>query len=215
MSTETRTLIRAPSKQRLFALCGIVAPILFTLIVAVASLLRPSYSQAHNFISDLGVGSYAFIQNANFVIFGLLSMGLALGLLGGLPAPQGGALKAGVGFVILFGIGIIFAGVFPEDYLSEGPHTLASSVAFLSIIAAQLLVWQGLRNADTTTWGRYRLYSAISGVLSFVFVWFSSSTAYPGAAQRIFIAVPWLWIEVTGLKLFFLSGRAPDTPHQC
>ncbi|MGZ4913002.1 MAG: DUF998 domain-containing protein [Halobacteriota archaeon] len=207
MNNESRTPIRVPNKQRLFALCGIVAPILFALIVVVASLLRPGYSQTHNFISDLGIGSYALIQNANFVIFGLLSIGFALGLRGGLPAPQGRALKAGAGFVILFGIGIIFAGVFPEDYLSEGPHTLASSVAFLSIIAAQLSVWHGLRSADTATWGRYRLYSVISGLLSFVLVWFSSSTAYPGAAQRIFIAVPWLWIEVTGLKLYFLTDK--------
>jgi len=111
MNTETRRPARASNRQRLFALCGIVAPILFTLVVAVASLLRPGYSQTHNFISDLGLGSYAFIQNANFVIFGLLSIGFALGLRAGLPAPQGWALKAGVGFVTIFGISIIFAGV--------------------------------------------------------------------------------------------------------
>ncbi len=192
---------------RLFALCGVIAPILFTIVVIVASLLRPGYSQTANFISDLGVGSYAVIQNANFVIFGLLSIGFALGLREGLPAPLRRALKAGIGLVILFGLGIIGAGVFPEDYLSEVPHTLASSIAFLAIIAAQLLIWQGLRHADTATWSRYRLYSLMSGILSFVLVWFSSSTAYPGAAQRIFLAVPWLWIEVSGLKLYFLALR--------
>ncbi len=198
-------------RQRLFALCGIIAPLLFTLVVTIASLLRPGYSQTHNFVSDLGVGSYAIIQNANFVIFGLLSIGFAFGLRGGLPAPHRNAQKAGVGFVILFGLGIIFAGAFPEDYLSSAPHTLASSIAFLSIIAAQLLIWQGLRHADAATWGKYRLYSLISGVLSFVLVWFSSGTAYPGAAQRIFLAVPWLWIEVTGLKLYFLAKNRPHT----
>jgi hypothetical membrane protein len=186
-------------------LCGIIAPLLFTLVVVIASLLRPGYSQTHNFISDLGVGSYAVIQNANFVAFGLLSIGFALGLRGGLPGPQGRSLKAGIGFVAIFGLGIVFAGVFPEDYLSEIPHTLASSIAFLSIIAAQLLIWKGLRHTDTATWGRYRLYSLISGLLSFILVWFSSSTTCPGAAQRIFLAVPLLWIEVTGVKLYFLT----------
>ncbi len=138
------------NKQRLFAFCGVLAPILFTLLVIIASLLRPGYSQAHNFISDLGVGSYAILQNANFVIFGLLSMGLAFGLRGGLPAQHLRAIRAGVWCVILFGLGIAFAGVFPEDYLSGGPHTLASSVAFLSIVAAQLLIWRGLPSADTS-----------------------------------------------------------------
>ena len=81
------------NKQKIFALCGIVAPILFTLLVIVGSLLRPDYSQIYNFVSDLGVGQYAIIQNVNFVIFGLLSIGLALGLRGSLPSPQGRALE--------------------------------------------------------------------------------------------------------------------------
>jgi hypothetical membrane protein len=197
-------LTQTQNKQRLFAFCGILAPILFTLLVVVASLLRPGYSQFHNFISDLGVGPYAIIQNGNFVIFGLLSIGFALGLRGGLPAPQRRALKASVVLVVIFGIGVLLAGVFPENYLSGGLHTLASSAAFLSIIAAQLLVWQGLRRKDPV-WGRYRTYSLISGLLSLILVWFSSSTDYPGAAQRIFLAVPWIWIEVTGLKLYSLT----------
>ena len=205
MTNKSRMLTQTQNKQRLFAFCGILAPILFTLLVVVASLLRPGCSQFHNFISDLGVGPYAIIQNANFVIFGLLSIGFALGLRGGLPAPQQRALKASVVLVVIFGIGVLLAGVFPENYLSGGLHTLASSAAFLSIIAAQLLVWQGLRRKDSAVWGRYRTYSLISGLLSLILVWFSSSTDYPGAAQRIFLAVPWIWIEVTGLKLYSLT----------
>ncbi len=209
MTIKIRALVRAQNKQRLFAFCGVAAPILFALLVVVSSLLRPGYSQTHNFISDLGVGPYAIIQNANFVVFGLLSIGFALGLQGGLPAPHGRALKAGIGLVIVFGFAMMFAGIFPENYLLGGLHTLVSSAAFFSIIAAQLLIWHGLRNKDTIVWGRYRIYSLISGLLSLIFVWFSSSTAYPGAAQRIFIAVPWIWIEVTGLKLYSLTERTP------
>jgi len=58
------------NRQQIFALCGIIAPILFLLLVIVASLLRSDYSQTHNFVSDLGVGPYALIQNINFIIFG-------------------------------------------------------------------------------------------------------------------------------------------------
>jgi hypothetical membrane protein len=203
--------IRAKNKQRFYAFCGILAPILFAFLIAVASLLRPGYSQTHNFVSDLGVCPYAIIQKVNFVIFGLLSVGFALGLRGGLPAPMGKALKVGTGFVIIFSLAVMLAGIFPENYLSGVPHQQVSSIAFLSIIAAQLLIWQGLRRGDAVIWGRYRVYSLTSGLLSFVLVWFSASSDYPGAAQRIFIAVPWFWIEVTGLKLYFLTKRAPDS----
>jgi hypothetical membrane protein len=201
--------MQTSNKQRLFAFCGIVAPILFTLLVVVASLLRPGYSQTHNFVSDLGVGPYAIIQNANFIIFGLLSIGFAFGLRDGLPAPHGRALKAGVWLVIIFGFGTVFAGVFPKNYLSGGLHNLASSAAFLSIIAAQLLIWRGLKSEDNAVWGRYRTYSLISGLVSLILLPFSFSTDFPGTTQRIFIVVLWIWIEVTGLKLYSLTKTPP------
>ncbi|MEG3225264.1 MAG: hypothetical protein BME94_07050 [Methanobacteriales archaeon Met13] len=210
MADNIGTLIQTQNWQRIFALCGIVAPILFTLLVIVASIIRPEYSQIHNFVSDLGVGPYAIIQNTNFIIFGLLSIGLSLGLRGGLPTPQGRSLKAGISFVIIFGLGILFAGVFPENYLSQGPHNLVSATAFISIIAAQLLIWQGLRKEDSTVWGRYRTYSLISGLLSIILVILlkvaiSYCTDFQGAVQRGFLAVPWIWIWITGLKLYYLT----------
>lgn len=193
--------------QKLFALCGIVAPILFTVLVVGASLLRPGYSQISNFISDLGVGPHAILQNANFVVFGLLSMGFALGLRGGLPIQQGRALKAGVWLIILFGFGIVFAGVFPVNPLAPGPHDLASALAFLAIITAQLLIWHGLRSEDAAVWRRYSVYSWISGLLSIVLLLIfrvAIGGAYQGLVQRAFLMVPWIWIEVTGLKLYSL-----------
>lgn len=200
----------AQNRLKLFALCGIIAPILFAILVMVASMLRPDYSQIHNFVSDLGVGSYALLQNINFIIFGLLSMGLALGLMIGLPTPQGKALKSSIWLVIIFGWCVLLAGVFPEDYLSQGPHNLVSSTAFVTIIAAQLLIWHGLRNADDTIWGKYRTYSIISGLLSLILVILLKFTItyapdYQGLVQRLFLAIPWIWIGITGLKLYSIK----------
>ncbi|WP_321421109.1 DUF998 domain-containing protein [uncultured Methanobacterium sp.] len=204
--------IQMMNRQRFFAMCGIVAPIFFALLVIIASLLRSDYSQTSNFVSDLGVGPYAIIQNINFIIFGLLTISLALGLRSGLPSPQGRALKAGVWFVVLFGLGVLFAGVFPEDYLSQMPHNLVSATAFVAIIIAQLLIWQGLRNEDSMVWGRYRTYSLISGLLSIIFVILLKISMtyyvdYQGVAQRLFLAVPWIWIGITGLKLYYIMKK--------
>jgi hypothetical membrane protein len=206
MDEKTRTPNR--NRQRIYAICGIIAPILFALLVIVESFLRPGYSQIYNFISDLGVGPYGIIQNINFIIFGILSIGLALGLRGGLPAPQGRALKAGVWLVIIFGLSIIGAGIFPEDYLSQVPHNLVSALGFITIIAAQLLIWRGLRGADSAGWGRYRKYSLISGLLSIILLLVlrvAIGGDYQGIAQRAFLAVPWIWIAVSGLKLYSLT----------
>jgi hypothetical membrane protein len=196
-------------RQRFFALCGIIAPILFTILVIIESLLRPDYSQIYNFVSDLGVGPNAVIQNVNFAIFGILSILFALGLRSGLPSPQKKALKAGVWLVAIFGLCILLAGVFPEDYLSQIPHNLVSATAFVTIIAAQLLIWKGLKNANDSVWGKYRTYSLISGLMSLILVLvlkvaMSDFTDYQGIVQRAFLAVPWIWVEVTALKLYFL-----------
>ncbi|HML06003.1 MAG TPA: DUF998 domain-containing protein, partial [Methanobacterium sp.] len=148
------------NNQRFYALCGIIAPILFTLLVIVESLLRPGYSQIFNDVSDLGIGPYSIIQNISFIIFGLLSIGFAMGLGSNLPNRAG---KAAKWLVIIFGLCIILAGVtlfsvgpdvtYAKDVISHG---LVSAIAFLVIIIAQFLTWQALRRSDDDIWGRYR-----------------------------------------------------------
>jgi len=74
-----------------------------------------------------------------------LTIVFAIGLRTGLPEPQGKALKSGVLLTLIFGIMVLLAGVFPENYGSGALHTSVSSLAFLSIIAAQLFIWKGLK----------------------------------------------------------------------
>ena len=198
-------------KQRFYAICGILAPIIFWVLVIVESLLRPSYSQYYNFVSDLGVGHLAILQNINFIVFGILTIIFALGLKNALPTPMGRSLKAGVWMVILFAIGVGLAGIFPESYLSANPHNIVSATAFVAIIAAQLLMWQGLKNGDSTGWGRYATYSLISGLISIILVIILKIAIlygfYPGLSQRAFLIVSWVWVGITGIKLYRLTHK--------
>jgi hypothetical membrane protein len=197
-------------KLRISGICGIIAPILFLILVIVGSLLRPDYSQFQNFVSDLGVGSNSYIQNINFIIFGLLTICMGMGLRISITDPKSNIFKAGVWMVILFGLGIIFAGIFPENYGSGDLHNITSALAFIFIISAQLLIWRGLKNNDSTVWGNYRTYCLISGILSIIFVIILKIVMvdyimYQGLAQRAFLAVAWIWVGVTGYKLYLLS----------
>jgi hypothetical membrane protein len=207
--SKNNIITKKQRRLKFYAICGIIAPIFFWVMVIIESILRPGYSQYYNFVSDLGVGPLAIIQNINFIIFGILTIGLAIGLRKGLPTPQEKALKIGVWFVILFAIGVLLAGLFPESYLSANPHNIVSATAFVAIIAAQLLIWQGLKNEDSTIWGRYTTYSLISGLLSLILVILLKVAIlygfYPGLSQRAFLLVSWIWIGLTGLKLYSLS----------
>ena len=199
-------------KQRFFALCGIVAPILFTLIVIVESLLRPGYSQIFNDVSDLGIGPYSIIQNINFIIFGLLSIGFAMGLGANLSHRAGKATKW---LVAVFGVCIILAGVtlfsvgadvtYAKDVVAHG---LVSAIAFLVIIVAQFTAWHALRNSENSIWGSYRIFSLIMGLMSIftlLLLSYTQFSPYHGATERLFIAMWMIWIEVTGIKLYSLT----------
>lgn len=202
---------KTPKNLRIYALCGIVAPLLFWLMVIVESLLRPGYSQLYNYVSDLGVGPLSILQNINFIIFGILTLIFGYGLKIGFPTPHTRAMKAGIIFFLIFSLGVMFAGVFPEDYLSQGPHNIVSATAFVAIILAQILVWYGLRVEDDEKWGKYRNYSLISGLISFLLVIILKvsmvSGIYPGLVQRIFLIVPWIWVFVTAIKLYHSSEQ--------
>jgi hypothetical protein len=55
-------------------------------------------------------------------------------------------------------------------------------------------------------------HSLISGLTSIILVILLKVAMtyyieYKGAAQRAFLAVPWLWIGITGLKLYYLTKK--------
>ena len=209
MTDKNRICIQ---KQWFFALCGIVAPILFTILVIVESLLRPGYSQIFNDVSDLGIGPYSIIQNINFIIFGLLSIGFAMGLGANLSHRAGKATKW---LVVVFGVCIILAGVtlfsvganvtYAKDVIAHG---LVSAIAFLVIIVAQFTAWHALRNSENSIWGSYRIFSLIMGLMSIftlLLLSYTQFSPYHGATERLFIAMWMIWIEVTGIKLYSLT----------
>jgi hypothetical membrane protein len=199
---------RQSGNLQLSTVCGIIAPISWTMMIAIESLLRPGYSQISNYISDLGVGPHAILQNANFWSFGALVFIFSLGLGHSLPRS-----KAVVITLCLFGVGIFLAGAFPETPIPPGRHTnlhdLAGDLAFPSIVFCQFFFWRRIRKIRESEekglffWNHYKNYSLVSAVLSlvclFVLLGAESGSPYVGLAQRLLLAVPLLWIEVIAI----------------
>ena len=65
--TENNIITKKQRGLKFYAICGIIGPILFWVMVIIESILRPGYSQSYNYVSDLGVGPFAIIQNINFI----------------------------------------------------------------------------------------------------------------------------------------------------
>jgi hypothetical protein len=184
----------------------------------IAALLAPGYTGS-TYISPISVGFYAMIQNLVFVVLGILTIGLAIGLQISLPSPKNRLLKIGVWSMIIFSLGILLAGLlplaglFPENYIVRVPYNLLSASAFAvtfgTYILAQLLIGKGLKNENSIMWGKYNKYSFRSGFLYIILVILLILTIvfdiYPGGSQRVFFIVSWIWILVTGLKLYSIS----------
>jgi hypothetical membrane protein len=208
---------RTRGSLRLSALCGMVAPIFFACMVLLEGFLVPSFSQVSQHISDLGVyalyGYYAILQNLNFWIFGILVVAFALGL--GRSFPRSRAVTASL---VLFGMMVFSAGLFPDEPFPfpGAVHGLVSIVAFNAVILCQFLAWLRLRHTgaeEESAWGRYRTYSLISGVLSFVLLTIASippesiaGVVITGLKQKAFLMVPWAWVGIMALRLFRLSN---------
>ncbi len=185
------------------------APILFAVMVLVEGFLAPGYSQSSQPMSDLGAyslyGSLAVLQNMNFWMFGVLVLTFAVGL--GLALPRSGAVT---NTLALFAVLAFMAGLFqdqPNPY-PGGVHAFVSILAFVLVALSQFFLWRRIRRAtgeEKAVWGRYGTYSLVSGILTIIllFVFGSSQgTPYYGVAQRVFIAVPWLWIEAIAVALY-------------
>jgi hypothetical protein len=61
---------------------GVLGPVLFILLFTVAGFLRPGYSALSQTVSDLGVGSLAWLVDIPIVILDLLLIMLAVSFFG-------------------------------------------------------------------------------------------------------------------------------------
>ena len=206
---ESPDRARAGWNLKPHAVAGMEAPLLFAIMVLVEGFLVPGYSQVAQPMSDLGAyslyGAYAVLQNLNFWAFGVLVLTFSVGL--GVALPRSGATTNSL---VMFSILVVVAGLFPDqpNPYPGAVHAAVSIAAFCFVILSQFLLWRRLRGStgeEKTVWGRYAAYSLASGILSIILlVAFGSSQGSPfyGAVQRVFVAVPWLWIGVLAVALY-------------
>ncbi|MEE9150531.1 MAG: DUF998 domain-containing protein [Thermoplasmata archaeon] len=198
--------------QRFLAICGIIAPIIFTIILIIAGLLRSDYSHLTNYVSELGgVGApNAIIQRANFVLIGILIIAFAYGLHRGINNGKGSII--GPLLISIFGLSAVVSGIFSTDPIQPGSfsdvmHSIASGIGSLAAIIAFFVITERLKKDNL--WKRYQTFSkmiAITAILvSVIVVGILGAVGTPGLGQRLFLAVLFLWIEVMAIRLFQIS----------
>lgn len=154
LPAPTATLAQPPAGsgvRRRALLAGVLAGPIFVTTAVVQILAREGFDLTRHPLSLLANGPYGWVQSANFVVAGLLSLVFAYGVVpqlrGGRGAVAGPVLLAG------YGVGLITGGVFkadpamgfpagapagyPEDLSTSSViHGFAPPIAFGCLVAA-------------------------------------------------------------------------------
>ena len=210
--TSIPTRSRTDTATRAMLTAGVIAGPLFVATAAVQVLTRNGFDLRRHPISLLSVGEHGWINVANFILAGVLSIIFSIGLARVLA--DGPASRWGPRFCALFGVGLVIGGVFSADPALGFPagapegypehltthamiHAVAPPLSFLSLIAACLVIArrfaaEGLRRAALLT----RIVAAVCFVLSV--------PVGPGFSIRLFVAVALAFGWVAAYAVYLL-----------
>lgn len=227
MTTTSHSASRQFLTLRLLLACGAIGPILYIIVFLIAGATRPGYSAWHDYISQLALGEWGWIQIASTMILGVLSLSFAIGLRLVLRSDNGSVW--GPILFALFGLCHLATGLFttdPKGYspgaqISTAPtlhgaiHIVAATAMIISLAAACcVLARYFLRNPN---WKWWTLYSLITAIVVIVFYAASQSNASrlpnspAGLLQRTSIIVGWLWMALFAIRLSIISTKGSDT----
>jgi len=194
---------------RFAALGGVIGPILFATLVIVNGVVYDGYSHVSQKISELGGegAEYAILQNVNFVMIGVLTLGLSWALARVLGPPYVGPALIG-----LFGLfSSIANGLLPCDVGCNGEttvgllHNVTGLSGFIAAIVGMFVLARRWR--EDPAWQSHALFTkraasvAMVGLVWFVITQAADIQSLAGVAQRTFVGALLLWIAVTAWKL--------------
>jgi hypothetical membrane protein len=213
---ERRSVIAA------LATAGIAGPIIFAVVALVHSLLRPDHSLVTHPVSALAAGPSGWLQNANFLLFGVLMIAYAIGLHLGVRPTKWGVV--GVTFLVLSGVGLMWGGVFPATDATgafDGDRLLHVPGFIMTFLGGGIgLIVMSRRMARDSRWKSLATYALVTGIAMLVLILVGGGLVRPpgaplhawfGLFQWVLLAV---WLPSTivlALRLLRLA-RAVDAP---
>jgi hypothetical protein len=224
--TTTVTLVRAatpgrpPRRPNRLLVAGVIAGPLFVAVFLLAGWWRSGYDPVRHPVSSLALGgAVGWVQIANFLIAGGLTLLFAVGLRRSL-RPGPGAVMGPV-LVGGWGVGLLGAGLFVTDPVSGYPagtpampvqaswpgllHDGFSVVGFAAFVAAMFVFAYAFARRRAPAWS---VYSGLSG-LAFAALFVLASAGFSqdprwvdtaGLWQRLTVGIGWLWLTLLALR---------------
>jgi len=207
-------------KIKTFLTSGALAGPLFTLMWMIESAIHVGYNPLRHPVSSLALGEFGWMQVANFIVAGLLTLAFALGLRLALQSQRGSTW--GPLLIALWGIGLLGAGIFVTDPVSGYPsgtpdlllnptthgalHDQFSLAGFLALTAACFVFASHFARRGERGW---TVYSIVTGILFPIGIFLASAAfsqneslvAFGGLIQRLTVTIAWTWLTLLAIHL--------------
>jgi hypothetical membrane protein len=162
--------------------CGTIAGPLFVLVFLLEGATRANYDPLRHPVSSLALGHFGWVQSANFIVAGLLTLAFSVGLRRAFRPPDGstwGPLLVGA-----WAIGLLGAGLFVTDPVSGYPpgipdrlsgyswhgalHDLFSLAAFVALAAACFVFGRRFAARGERGWATYSYATGVVFLGAFI-----------------------------------------------
>jgi len=192
------------SSFQILAICGIVSPIVYTMMWILGGVLRSDYNHIRDDVSSLfAVGApRKRVFNYFIIVSSVLLFAFYLGLHWSINNGEGSIIGP-VLFMVSGFLGVLVAFFFPLDAGGEiitfrgKMHLILVMASGILTIAGMIALWFQLESVET--WSLFANYSLISAIVSIVLMVISSifiKTRFRGLLERF---------AVTPFQVFYFS----------
>jgi len=196
--------------QKIYAICGILGPIVFNLIWIIAGFIQPGYDHILNDVSSLmalGAPNKLLFDSMNIASF-ILEIIFFIGLIMVLKELNGSIAGPAV-FLAGKILGILVPIFFPLNYggLPTGftgmAHLIIVMITGFIALGGMIVMWRGLKKIED--WKNISLYSLITFIVTLVFTMllvFTTGSPIMGLTERFVIIINGQYTFVLALKTF-------------
>ncbi|MFZ6031348.1 MAG: DUF998 domain-containing protein [Chloroflexota bacterium] len=156
---------RVGGRQSKLVWAGVIGPVTFVAIDLLAAALRPGYDLTFHTVSRLAVGPLGWLQTLNFVVVGVLTILLGVGLLA--------RSQLLGGLFGLWGLGFVLLALFPTD--PSGLYPLRQRIHYWILDGVALLFPLMCLAAAVAFWQRRRFFSIFSLALCLLVAFVAAS----------------------------------------
>ena len=198
---------------QILAICGMISPILYTLMWILGGFLRSDYSHIRNDISSLfAVGApRKRLFNVLIIASSVLLFVFYLGLHWGINSGQG-SFVGPLLFLVSGFFGVQVAVFFPLDYGGE-IVTLRGKMHLVLVVTSGFLNIAGMvalwfRLILVEAWRNFAMFSLISAIVSFILAVMAlifMKSNYRGLVERLMVSPYQLYYFVISLMVFLTN----------